>query len=73
MVAFDLARAHQPWDDLQWATGSFAFFFVVDLLFKYVVEWFPSDANGRYLTLHIFCNAFVTVVHWDDVQRSCKP
>ena len=47
--------------------GSFAFYFAVDTLFKRGVGWFPDDPNGRYLTLHVLCNGFVTLVHFDDV------
>jgi hypothetical protein len=54
------------------ALGSFTFFFVADLALKYVFKFFPSDRNGRYLTLHVLCNGFVTFVHFDDVVRSCK-
>jgi len=50
--------------------GSFAFYFAVDTLFKRGVGWFPDDPNGRYLTLHVLCNGFVTLVHFDDVVRS---
>jgi len=51
--------------------GSFLFFFIVDTFFKRIASWFPDDPNGRYLTLHILCNGFVTCVHLDDVARSC--
>ena len=68
---FDLNRAHHPWIDAQWVAGSFILYFVLDMLFKYGISWFPIDRNGRYLTLHILCNAFVTAVHMDDVARSC--
>jgi hypothetical protein len=41
-------------------------FFAFDRFLR-AVGIFSADATGRYLVLHVFCNAFVTMVHWKDV------
>eukprot|EP01001_Neometanema_parovale_P008222 NODE_4500_length_1055_cov_101.952790_g4298_i0.p1 GENE.NODE_4500_length_1055_cov_101.952790_g4298_i0~~NODE_4500_length_1055_cov_101.952790_g4298_i0.p1 ORF type:complete len:284 (-),score=40.18 NODE_4500_length_1055_cov_101.952790_g4298_i0:202-996(-) len=65
---FDLSRIRHPVEDLWWVAGSFVFFFIVDALLK-LAGWFSKDHNGRYLTLHVLCNGFVTLVHFDDIIR----
>ena len=39
-------------------TGFLFIFFVLDMSFK-VFGWFTNDKTGRYLTLHVLCNAIV--------------
>lgn len=39
---------------------------VVDLAMKQA-GWFSQDKNGRYFSLHVLVNAYVTAVHLDDV------
>ena len=42
-------------------------FFLIDQL-QVALGWFPrKETTGRYFSLHVLCNAFVTVVHLDDV------
>ena len=55
--------------DLAWVLGSFVLFGVVDALLARL-GWFSADRNGRYLTLHVLCNFYVTAVHFDDVLAS---
>ena len=44
--------------------------FVDKILFLRVINWLPSDATGRYFTVHVIINAYVTYVHFDDVLYS---
>jgi hypothetical protein len=42
-------------------------FYLLDTL-QVALGWFGrKELTGRYFTLHVLCNAFVTVVHLDDV------
>lgn len=51
---------------------SFVVFYLLDVA-QVAVGWFPrSDRNGRYFTLHVLCNAFVTVAHFDEVIFTLK-
>ena len=47
------------------AIGFFIGFFVLDTLFK-IFGWFKNDKTGRYLSLHIICNAIVVALSFED-------
>ncbi len=49
--------------------SSILFYFIVDQCFK-LFGWFPNDKNGRYLSLHVICNAAVTVMAFPDTFMS---
>eukprot|EP00049_Salpingoeca_infusionum_P017939 m.355055 g.355055 ORF g.355055 m.355055 type:complete len:254 (-) comp17168_c0_seq1:87-848(-) len=58
------------WWDLYICLISIAVWFVLDKALV-AVGFFPySDKNGRYFTLHVLCNAVVTVTTIDDVLNS---
>lgn len=54
-------------NDLFLTAGAFVVFFILDLILKRVLKWFVDDNNGRYFTLHVVCNAFVTIACLDDL------
>lgn len=55
--------------DLLITAIAFISFGVLDVFIKNVLGWFRDDKNGRYFTLHVICNAFVTIVAFPDVIR----
>ncbi len=46
--------------------AAFVFFWILDRLLL-AAKVFPRDPTGRYFILHVLCNGFVTVVHFNDV------
>eukprot|EP00729_Bicosta_minor_P004377 gene4377-27122_t len=63
--SFDFSRVNLEADLTLFATA-FVLLFVVDFALA-KVGWFPNDRNGRYLSLHVLTNGYVTAVHLDDV------
>lgn len=56
-------------EDLSLLILAFLGFGVIDLMFV-KFGWLSTDKNGRYFSLHVLCNAYVTVVHFDDVIKT---
>ena len=58
-----------PWfySDLNLFFEAFLFFAIGDLFLKTLFEWMRKNKNGRYFTLHVLCNAYVTITTIDDV------
>ena len=65
LESFDFSRVDLE-ADLRLFAVAFVLLFVVDLLFS-KAGWFEDDRNGRYLSLHVLVNSYVTAVHLDDV------
>lgn len=56
-------------EDVGLMVAAFAIFGIIDLLFIRF-GWLSTDKNGRYFSLHVLCNAYVTIVHFDDVVKA---
>lgn len=65
LESFDFSRVDLE-ADLRLFAVAFVLLFVVDVLFS-KAGWFADDRNGRYLSLHVLVNSYVTAVHLDDV------
>jgi hypothetical protein len=54
------------YQDVAYFIGAFVFFTLGDVFLK-LIGYMKNDKNGRYFTLHVICNAYVTATTFDDV------
>ena len=58
------------YEDFYYFLFFFIIYFIIDRIMV-VIDWMPKNTDprgtGRYLSLHVLCNLYVTIVYLDDV------